>query len=320
MPPRVNLKRGQTAMTENARLRKVARKTKPAMTSTDDETKTRNVETANEDDICPICHLLLYRPVTTTCKHTLCESCMSHWASASQTFAMTIVGLDDDPSVDQTPLSARCPMCRTPTAASLNTKLHRSLRARYPTLYVTREAEELEQPANDTSIKTLTLYIGNTHRLRPRHPDEDYETSNIHEWSFFVRPVSHTHIIEEVQIFLHPTFRPSRIIRTMPPYEIRRLGWGVFTITAHVILRAGYKWVSGEAERAPDGAEKGMLALRWTLDFDGRGTQGRCRLSVKSEAWAAERAEVEERETERERARMRRAYERDGDWMPPTEE
>ena len=318
MPPKANVKRKQTTMTESAPPRKIARKNKPAITSTNDESKPRELETTSEDDICPICHLLLYRPVTTTCKHTLCESCMAHWASASQTFAMTIVGLDDEPSVNPTPLSARCPMCRTPTTASLNAKLHRSLRARYPTLYIAREAEE--QPANDTSIETLTLYIGNTHRLRPRHPDEDYETSNIHEWTFFVRPVSHAHIIEEVQIFLHPTFRPSRIIRTTAPYEIRRLGWGVFTITAHVILRAGYRWVSGEAERAPDGAENGMLALRWTLDFAGRGTQGRCKLNVKSEAWAAERTEVEERETERERARMRRAYERDGDWMPPTEE
>lgn len=232
---------------------------------------------------------------------------------------MTIVSLDDDPNANTAnALSAKCPMCRTQTTARVNTKLHRSLRLKYPRLYPIREAEE-QSPETDASIETLTLYLGNTHRLRPRDPDEDYETSNIHEWTFFVRPTSHEHIIEEVQIFLHPTFRPARIIRTMPPYETRRLGWGIFTITAHVILKAGYSWLSSEAERAPDGAEKGMLPLNWTLDFDGKGSQGRCRLKVKGEAWAETRMEEEERESERERARMRRAYERDGNWMPPTE-
>lgn len=306
-------------MSESRLPRKRARKNISENMATNDEDKNADLETANEDDICPICHLLFYRPVTTKCKHTLCESCMAHWADASQTSAMEVVSLNDDPGINNpATLSARCPMCRTPTTASLNSKLHRNLRSQYPNLYRAREAEE--QPINDVSVETMTLYIGNTYRLRPRDPDEDYETSNIHEWTFFVRPVSHGHIIEEVQIFLHPTFRPPRIIRSMPPYEIRRLGWGVFTITAHVILKAGYSWASGEAERAPDGAEKGMLALHWTLDFEARGRQGKCRLKVKSEAWAGERAELEERETERERARMRRAYERDGNWMPPAEE
>jgi hypothetical protein len=32
-------------------------------------------ETVHEDDLCPICQLLLFRPVTTLCNHTLCESC-----------------------------------------------------------------------------------------------------------------------------------------------------------------------------------------------------------------------------------------------------
>ena len=63
-----------------------------------------------------------------------------------------------------------------------------------------------------------------------------------------------------------------------------------------------------------------MLPLNWTLSFDGKGCQGRCRLKVKGEAWAEDRAEEEVRETERERTRMRRAYERDGNWMPPVED
>jgi len=39
--------------------------------------------------------------------------------------------------------------------------------------------------------------------------------------------------------------------------------------------------VSDEAEDAPDGREKGMLPLQWTLDFDGRGSQGQCKVKVR---------------------------------------
>jgi hypothetical protein len=318
MSPKVASKR-KPIVKEAPETRKRVRKDQDS-SPTNDETENKHPEEVNEDDVCPICHLLLYRPVRTRCGHALCESCMMHWADASVTSQMTIVSLEDDPNTNsEDALSANCPMCRTPTTATLNTKLHRTLRSKYPRLYPVREAEE-QPTSTDASIETLGLYIGNTHRIRPRNPDEDYETSNIHEWTFFVRPTTHQHIIEEVQIFLHPTFRPSRIIRTLPPYEIRRLGWGVFMITARIILKAGYSWVTSDAERAPDGAEKGMLPLNWTLSFDGKGCQGKCRLKVKGEAWAEERAQEEEREIERERTRMRRAYERDGNWIPPVED
>jgi hypothetical protein len=112
--------------------------------------------------------------------------------------------------------------------------------------------------------------------------DGGAESPNIHDWTFFVRP-SRTDVIAEVQIFLHPTFRPPQVIRSLPPYEIRLLGWGYFTVTAHVILKAGYGWVSDDAQDAPGGAAKGLLPLNWTLDFTGDGSQGKCRLKVRSE-------------------------------------
>ena len=237
---------------------------------------------------------------------------MTHWADVSVTSQMTIVSLDDTPTaLAPNSIEARCPMCRTPTTATINSPLSASLRSKYPTTSLTRQTEESPSPT-DPSITTLTLHIGNTHALQP--PDPMTHTSNIHAWTFFVR-LSLSAIIEEVQIFLHPTFRPPRVIKTFPPYEVSRLGWGVFSVTAHVMLKAGYSWLSEEAERAPDGAEKGMLPLSWVLDFDGEGRQGRCRLKVKSEVGADD----EEGVGERERARWRRAYERDGNWVPPEE-
>jgi len=75
------------------------------------------------------------------------------------------------------------------------------------------------------------------------------------------------------------------IVRS-PPYEVRRLGWGIFTIYANLILKAGYSWVSSEAEDTLDGGVKGKLPLEWELDFIGRGSQGRLRLKVRREKQA----------------------------------
>jgi YEATS family len=237
---------------------------------------------------------------------------MEHWADVSVTSQMSIVSLDDVLTpLTTNAIEARCPMCRTPTTATPNSGFEETIRSRYPSTYSKRQAEET-QSAEDAFIETMALYIGNTHRLKAL---DDQKSPNIHEWTFFVRP-SRTDIIEEVQISLHPTFRPPRVIRSLPPYEIQRLGWGYFIVTAHIILKAGYSWVSEDAERAPDGAEKGMLPLNWTLDFTGGGSQGKCRLKVRSERVIPRNED--EQEAERERMRMRRAYERDGNWIPGT--
>ncbi|KAJ4513139.1 hypothetical protein HRR83_005498 [Exophiala dermatitidis] len=262
------------------------------------------------DDLCPICHLLLYRPVRTRCNHTLCESCMAHWADVSITSQMATVGLDDEAVVLlPNEIETRCPMCRTLTTASLDPDRQSALEGLYPVSYSARETESKLEEEDDfgSSIETLTVYIGNEHSL----VRTEGESNNRHHWKFFVRP-SRTDLIEEVQIFLHPTFRNPRVIVQYPPYEIRRLGWGYFTIFANVILKAGYSWLSPDAEDAPDGGRNGKLPLEWTLDFNGRGSQGRLRLKVRKEK------EGQEAEDEAQRDEVRRLWARqreiDPDW------
>merc|ERR1711881_767215 len=101
-----------------------------------------------------------------------------------------------------------------------------------------------------------------------------------------------------------------------------RYCWGYFTIQAYVILKAGYSWVSNEAEDSPDGASKGMLSLEWTLDFNGfggKGSMGRCRLKVKNDRdW--EDISEEGEQDEAEMRRLVRQYERDGRYQPPEED
>ena len=160
-------------------------------------------EEINEDDLCPICHLLVCHPVTTRCNHTMCNSCMAHWADVSISTAMMTVDINEmltTSSIAPNQIEARCPMCRTQTTALPNGRLESTLRRKYQEAYRAREAEERagQEDPDGTEIDTLTVYIGNTHRLVEV---DDGEAANRHEWVFFVRP-ERADLIEEVQVFL----------------------------------------------------------------------------------------------------------------------
>lgn len=163
----------------------------PAARSTEAEE-----ESLDEDDTCPICRLLLHNPVTTTCNHTLCTSCMAHWADVSLQQQMTIVDVDEEPvpfnAVSE--LEARCPMCRTQTIAKPDAARAEALKAKYPALWAEREVEEAGE-GEMGGVQTLTVYVGNRHKM------VESEDANQHEWAFFVK-LSRTDIVEEVQFVL----------------------------------------------------------------------------------------------------------------------
>ncbi|KAI4718322.1 hypothetical protein E4T48_05514 [Aureobasidium sp. EXF-10727] len=209
---------------------------------------------------------------------------------------MTILPPSSSPSMfSGADTEARCPMCRTPSSATPNSDRMIRLQQRYPVTYPARAAEEAsENDPNAGTIETLTLCIGNTHKLISPAP----ESQNMHQWTFFVRP-SRKDIIASVDIQLHPTFRPSHLRLSQPPYEITRKGWGYFVVTTHVILKPGWSWVSEEATEVPfrDDGAKAKLPLDWTLDFsahEGKGSMGRCRLKVRKEGEAEKRQREED--------------------------
>ncbi|KAF2650809.1 hypothetical protein K491DRAFT_576987, partial [Lophiostoma macrostomum CBS 122681] len=253
-------------------------------------------EAIAHDDLCPICHLLLYSPVLTSCSHTLCASCMAQWADASSISSITPSSLDldlthFDPTYDALSelanLQAPCPMCRTPTTAEAHTGLGRDLEARYPATYAQRRVDENADRGDRLGRdggEGVTILIGNRHRLEARRGageegreserERGRERVNRHDWTFFVR-LSRLDIVQEVEVYLHPTFRPPSVTLRQPPFEVRRLGWGYFKIEATVVLKEGYRWVKGG-----NGLEKRRLILDWMLNFDGDGGQGRFRAKV----------------------------------------
>jgi hypothetical protein len=237
-------------------------------------------ENVAHDDLCPICHLLLYSPVRTECNHLLCASCMAQWADVSTLTTIIPSPLDlnlsaFDPHYDPTPdLEAGCPMCRTLTTAALDKDFAADLERRYPATYKERREEEMEANGariGEDGIEGLMILIGNRHRFE-RGVDEG---PNKHDWTFFVR-VSRPDIVKEVRINLHPTFRPPRVVIKKAPFEVRRLGWGTFTIEAEIVLKEQYGWVKDGV-----GSRSQGLKLDWMLSFEGRGQQGRVRAKVK---------------------------------------
>ncbi|PVH91848.1 hypothetical protein DM02DRAFT_311846 [Periconia macrospinosa] len=217
-------------------------------------------ETVSDDDLCPICHLLLFSPVRTHCSHTLCASCMAQWASTSS--LTNIIHSSTDISLrhfDATydaayDLTASCPMCRTYTSAAPDPTLALTLSQKYPATYSSRQVEEdiargLRAAAN--GVEGIMILIGNRHRLENSAGGRQDEMMNQHDWTFFTR-FSRTDIIKEVRVNLHPTFRPPRVTLHAPPFEVRRLGWGVFVIRATMRRRVRRMRRRGDLEGALD--------------------------------------------------------------------
>lgn len=158
------------------------------------------VEEVDEDDLCSICNLLLLHPVTTTCNHTFCESCFSHWADISLNTQRIELGLDIDQEVilPPTELEAKCPMCRSLTTAPLNKDRHNVLARKYPITYHSRSQEHLNELEDEEGnlVEPVTIYIGNEHNMTRREPDG---SANVHAWRFFIR-FSRNDIVEEVHV------------------------------------------------------------------------------------------------------------------------
>ena len=172
------------------------------------------------DFSCAVCTDLIYRPVSSTCGHTFCKMCLEE-------------ALKHKP---------HCPICRDTISQlqhfKVNLLIEQILLLNFPQQYKERQLEATQATKNKKKI-----IIGNTHeRVTTR-------TSNQHKWRFYVqiiddtlghggKEVSPSKFIEKLEVFLHPSFTPSHIVLTKEPFEITRLGWGMFNINGKIHFKS----------------------------------------------------------------------------------
>eukprot|EP00930_Biecheleria_cincta_P042830 TRINITY_DN29470_c0_g1_i1.p1 TRINITY_DN29470_c0_g1~~TRINITY_DN29470_c0_g1_i1.p1 ORF type:complete len:309 (+),score=26.77 TRINITY_DN29470_c0_g1_i1:94-927(+) len=182
---------------------------------------------------CSLCLDLLHDPISTSCKHVYCRSCLARVLATGHTI---------------------CPLCRrslrgfdTCTAATHAASI--SLIAQIvPSAIVARRALE--------ALKCLEIIVGNLYEEVSRRD------RNTNKWTMYVTLTGaagqHTaKLIEKVVYQLHPTFRPSTVTAEPPNFSICRYGWGTFTVECCI------HWVSW----------LGMAPTQVShyLEFDGNG-------------------------------------------------
>lgn len=225
---------------------------------------------------CPVCESFMIDPVSTSCGHTLCDSCVS--GQAQDKFMFLFEPLDSkgkpegDAAVRNFGYNWRCPVCGTQAYVWYNSLLAQQLQREFPATHLQRSAE-VNMAMGDSEL--INISIGNWHELVGQ---------GAHRWTFFVKP-SRTDIVDMVYIQLHESFQDNQdnLLRR-PPYTIHGQGWGYFAIKISVVLKAGYVWISDRAADGPYGAPNARLKLWWTLDFEshnGKGSMGRCKVKVK---------------------------------------
>jgi transcription initiation factor IIF auxiliary subunit len=127
----------------------------------------------------------------------------------------------------------------------INTHLEEEIKSKHTNAYKSRLHEvsiEREKFAKQ-KIHRGRIYVGNRHQLVPTRNDSE----NIHQWTLFIEPEGfENQIIEKVVVDLHPTFRPAQLTLTSAPFEVKRLGWGVFDIK--IIIRFKQECNLGELE------------------------------------------------------------------------
>lgn len=77
-------------------------------------------------------------------------------------------------------------------------------------------------------VKDKILTIGNTHLKI----DED-----VHKWCCYVK--SNNDDIEKVKFILHPTFKDNIITVSKSPFQIEKVGWGIFDIQLKITFKDG---------------------------------------------------------------------------------
>ncbi|KNE57281.1 hypothetical protein AMAG_03013 [Allomyces macrogynus ATCC 38327] len=214
---------------------------------------------------CPICHAALIDAMTTPCAHTFCGPCLAQWMFGSPALPANWdrVGGGGDAAalVDR---AMPCAMCRQPVAWSDLTPradLVARVRERFGAQVKARMSDPEVQVWATRRQVTVRFAIGNRHMYVIENMLAN--RSNVHLWTFYVHadpPHLDAVLIDRVVVHLHPTFRPASVTLTAPPFELKRLGWGIFNIACEIYWKP-----SIQTPANPTVAE-------WLLDFTDDGS------------------------------------------------
>ncbi|KAJ3366413.1 hypothetical protein GGF32_005415 [Allomyces javanicus] len=235
-----------------------------------ESTAEANSASATEADLldwaaCPICHAVLIDAMTTPCGHTFCGPCLAQWmfgcAALPADWDRVGGGGDAAPRVDR---AMPCAMCRQPVAwgdLTPRADLVARVREKYAAQVKARMTDPEVQVWGTRRQVTVRFAIGNRHMYVIENMLAN--RSNVHLWTFYVHadpPHLDAVLIDRVVVHLHPTFRPASVTLTAPPFELKRLGWGIFNIAVEIYWKP-----SIQTPANPTVAE-------WLLDFTDDGS------------------------------------------------
>jgi len=198
---------------------------------------------------CPVCMILMVEPISVKCRHVICLTCTEK------------IAIEEQP---------KCPLCRVEfdftKDLSFSSELYRNSLINHAKDFM-KIAEKIldERFKNKGNIECFVSY-GNQHKiLQDQSGDnkhewtafvklkngnnilkrsidklkskanlaiyfEKYQNVEFNEQDKRISLLNESKLINQVTFFLHPTFNPSKIVISKPPFEIRRIGWGTFNI------------------------------------------------------------------------------------------
>jgi len=182
-------------------------------------------ESKEDDNVCPVCVQLYYKPSCTPCNHHFCLHCLTQLIE----------------------VESRCPLCRTDIPSTfvpvLDVAYNSSLLKKFPEKMKSREEEIKAHEGKYIKIKFL---YGNSHTLVQPQPN----TRNSHEWKVYVKPArpEAKKYIDSVIFRLHNSFSvPVRTVNKTP-FEVKAIGWGYFTIPITIKWKKEYELKDKEIE------------------------------------------------------------------------
>ncbi|CAD8075822.1 unnamed protein product [Paramecium sonneborni] len=182
---------------------------------------------------CPICLNIAVDPIQLSiCKHIFCSPCF--------------IDL-----LDYNNQSYRCPLCRQNYLKNepliVNKDLATKIKDSNPELYAQRQQQIIQQQMMlPNQIKVSVVYGNYYQRINT-------QDKNMNQWDLIVKMEYNkssdqialknfdlNNMIESVTYYLHETFKPNVVTVQKAPFQLKRLGWGVFNIPILIKFKKEY--------------------------------------------------------------------------------